>query len=73
MQVHCPDPLILSGAKSGSRSGELLRHIIHSVIDVAQMVGVGDLSRFNKMFTKYAGMPLTAYRKLAAKRSEKSK
>ena len=56
-----------------THAGDLLRQPLHSVTDVAQMVGFGDLSRFNKMFKKYVGMPPTAYRELAVTTNIKKK
>ena len=46
------------------RATELLRRSSHSVIEISEMVGFGDLSRFNKAFKKYVGLPPTAYRRV---------
>lgn len=46
-----------------ARAVELLGEPSRSVIEIGQMVGFGDLSRFNKAFKKYVGLPPTAYRK----------
>jgi two-component system response regulator YesN len=47
------------------RAAELLRRSSHSVIEISEMVGFGDLSRFNKAFKKHVGLPPTVYRRIA--------
>jgi two-component system, response regulator YesN len=55
-----------------TRATELLGQTSHSITEIADMVGFGDLSRFNKAFKKHLGLPPTAYRKRVTQRAEGS-
>ena len=50
-------------------AAKLLEQPDPGVTEVAQLVGFGDLSRFNKMFKKYVGLTPTAHRKRQATRN----
>lgn len=52
---------------------DLLGDPSRSVTDIGQTVGFGDVSRFNKVFKKYAGLSPTAWRRRAMARSARTK
>jgi AraC-like DNA-binding protein len=42
---------------------QLLANSEHSITDIAQLTGFGDLPRFDKVFKAYVGMSPSAYRR----------